>query len=129
MATEALEGKVTVVTGAAVGMGAATARVFGEAGAKVLVADVDEEKGGQTAEAITAAGGTASFLRVDVSRVADVEATVATGLVMSTLVSGVERRGGYGDAALASPALTSAAWTMMSTQVSRSMVPVLTIRS
>ena len=57
------------------------------------------------------------------------KASTATRQADDPLVSSVERHDGYDDVALASPALTNAAWTMMSTHVSRSMVPVLTIRS
>lgn len=40
-----LEGKVAIVTGAAMGMGEATAKLFAEAKAKVVIADFNEEKG------------------------------------------------------------------------------------
>ena len=40
-----LDGKVAIVTGAAMGMGLATAKLFAEAKAKVVVADFNEEKG------------------------------------------------------------------------------------
>ena len=40
-----LEGKVAIVTGAAMGMGEATAKLFAEAKAKVVVADLNEDKG------------------------------------------------------------------------------------
>lgn len=71
-----LEGKVAIVTGAAEGMGEATARLFADAGAKVLAADVNVEVGEATVQRILAAGGTASFFRADVSSPADVEAMV-----------------------------------------------------
>ncbi|MBQ73764.1 MAG: glucose dehydrogenase [Gammaproteobacteria bacterium] len=71
-----LEGKVAIVTGAALGMGAATARLFGAAGASVVVADRNEEKGLEVVSEITAAGGTAIFQFADVSKSADVEALV-----------------------------------------------------
>lgn len=69
-------GKVALVTGAGVGMGAATAELFAELGAKVLVADIDEATGNDTAERITSRGGTASFVAVDVSDAAATEAMV-----------------------------------------------------
>src|SRR5579859_6393872 len=71
-----VEGKVAIVTGAAEGMGEATARLFAEAGAKVLAADVNVEVGEATVQRIVDAGGTASFIRCDVSKAADVEAMV-----------------------------------------------------
>lgn len=71
-----LEGKVAIVTGAAMGMGEATAKLFAEAGAKVVVADFNEELGPKVAEEITAAGGVAAFVKVDVSNEEQVAAMV-----------------------------------------------------
>ena len=76
MATGVLDGKVAIVTGAAMGMGEATARLFAAAGAHVLVSDINAEGGEATAEGIRQAGGDASFFRTDVSSAADVEAMV-----------------------------------------------------
>jgi len=77
-----LAGKVAIITGAASGMGAATARRFGREGAKVVVADVLEDEARQVADSIRAAGGEATFLRLDVTDEANwksvVDATVAT---------------------------------------------------
>nr|WP_211233159.1 SDR family NAD(P)-dependent oxidoreductase [Solirubrobacter soli] len=75
-----LDGKVAIVTGAAMGMGEATARVFAKAGARVLVSDINEELGEATAERIRADGGDASFFRTDVSSAADAEAMVRTAV-------------------------------------------------
>ncbi|TIC82669.1 SDR family NAD(P)-dependent oxidoreductase [Nocardioides sp. GY 10127] len=69
-----LEGKVAIVTGAAMGMGEATARLFAAAGAKVVVADFNVEKGQAVAADI---GESAHFVKVDVSQSAEVEAMVA----------------------------------------------------
>src|SRR5262249_2691823 len=80
MAAGPLEGKVAIVTGAAMGMGEATARVFAAAGASVLVSDVNEEAGQATVEQIEQDGGTACFCRTDVSKAADAEAMVATAV-------------------------------------------------
>jgi NAD(P)-dependent dehydrogenase (short-subunit alcohol dehydrogenase family) len=80
MTAGVLDGKVAIVTGAAMGMGEATARLFGTAGAHVLVSDVNAEQGQATAEAIERDGGSASFFRTDVSKAADAEAMVATAV-------------------------------------------------
>src|SRR3954447_26589023 len=80
MATGLLSGKVAIVTGAAMGMGEATARVFAAAGAHVLVSDIDAEQGEATAQAIRQDGGSASFVRTDVSNAGDVEAMVRTAV-------------------------------------------------
>ncbi len=68
-----LDGKVAVITGAASGMGAATARRFVAEGARVLVADLDEERGPALVDEL---GEAAAFRRVDVSREDDVAAAV-----------------------------------------------------
>ena len=51
-----LEGKVAVITGAASGIGAATARRFASEGARVLVADMNDEKGHIVAAELTGQG-------------------------------------------------------------------------
>jgi NAD(P)-dependent dehydrogenase (short-subunit alcohol dehydrogenase family) len=71
-----LEGKVAIITGAAMGMGEATARLFAEAGAKVVVADFNAEKG-QAVDDIAATGAEALFVKVDISRADEVEGMVA----------------------------------------------------
>ncbi len=80
MAAGPLAGKVAIVTGAAMGMGEATARVFAAAGASVLVSDVNEAAGQGVVEQIDKDGGTASFCRTDVSKAVDAEAMVATAV-------------------------------------------------
>jgi NAD(P)-dependent dehydrogenase (short-subunit alcohol dehydrogenase family) len=60
-------GRVALVTGAATGIGRATALAFAQAGASVVVADIAPEAGAQTAAEITEAGGQARFLQVDVA--------------------------------------------------------------
>ena len=63
----ALEGKVAVVTGAAMGIGRASAQIFAREGASVVVADIDEDGGRETVALIEAAGGRATFVRTDVA--------------------------------------------------------------
>jgi len=75
-----LDGKVAIVTGAAAGIGRSTALLFAEEGAKVIVADWDEEKGRRVAAEISGAGGAAIFVRVDVSKPEDVQAMVQTAV-------------------------------------------------
>jgi len=71
-----LEGKVTVITGAAQGIGFACAERFANEGAKVVLADINEEQGEASAQAIRDAGGAATFVACDVGEKADVDALV-----------------------------------------------------
>jgi NAD(P)-dependent dehydrogenase (short-subunit alcohol dehydrogenase family) len=81
-----LSEKTALVTGAGQGMGEATAKALAAQGAKVVVADLDEEKGERTVDDIRAAGGDAFFIRCDVSISEHVEATVARAVkVFGTL--------------------------------------------
>lgn len=72
-----LERKVAVVTGAASGIGRATAELFAAEGARVVLADVDEKGLEAATNSVRDAGGEASFRRCDVSREAEVAALMA----------------------------------------------------
>jgi len=72
-----LEGKVAVITGAASGIGEATARLFVSEGARVVIADLQDERGRRIAEEL---GGHALFRRADVSREDDVRAAIAAAV-------------------------------------------------
>ena len=69
-------GQVALVTGAGNGIGRATALAFAAQGLKVVVSDVDVNGGEGTVAQIRDAGGTASFVRCDVTRDAEVKALV-----------------------------------------------------
>jgi NAD(P)-dependent dehydrogenase (short-subunit alcohol dehydrogenase family) len=71
-----LDGKVALISGAARGIGGETAQLMAKAGAKVVVADVLDERGRQTAGAINAAGGQAEYVHVDVTKEEDWTAAV-----------------------------------------------------
>ena len=72
-----LAGRRAIITGGAAGIGAAAARIFAEAGAKVAIFDVNAEGGEGVAAEVREAGGEAVFLRTDVTQPEAVEAAVA----------------------------------------------------
>ena len=86
-----LTGKVAIISGAASGMGAATARRFGKEGASFVVADMLEAEGKAVADSIVQAGGKAMFVLLDVTDEAGwkkaVDATVAAYGKLDILVN------------------------------------------
>ena len=69
-----LKGKSAVVTGAASGIGKATAEALAAAGAHVFLGDIAEAQGAEAAAAIRKGGQLADFVRLDVTDLASVEA-------------------------------------------------------
>ncbi len=81
------ENKVAVVTGAGQGIGEAYAKGLAREGAAVLVAEIAAEQGERVAKEIEAAGGTARFVRTDVS---SEESTRALGVAAVEAFGGVD---------------------------------------
>jgi NAD(P)-dependent dehydrogenase (short-subunit alcohol dehydrogenase family) len=75
-----LENKVAIITGAGSGIGKATALVFAEQGAKLVISDINVENGNEALKEIKASGGEAIFFKADSSNPADNEALVETTL-------------------------------------------------
>ena len=72
-----LAGKVAIITGAASGIGKATALLFAEEGAKVVVVvDINDQGGLRTVEEIESNGGEAIFIHTDVTKIVDVKRMV-----------------------------------------------------
>lgn len=72
-----LDGLVAIVTGGANGIGGATVRRLAEAGAKVVIADYDDEGALANAERVRSLGGEATVIRTDISDTQAIEAMVA----------------------------------------------------
>ena len=72
-----LDGKVALITGAASGMGKVAASLFAREGAAIVVADVSDDAGNETAHEIESAGGRAYYIRADVSNAAEAERMIA----------------------------------------------------
>ncbi|WP_336952401.1 glucose 1-dehydrogenase [Sphingobium aromaticivastans] len=75
-----LTGKSVIITGAASGIGRATAILAASLGANLTLGDRTEEAGASVVDEIEAAGGTAQFVRCDVAQEDDVEALVAAAV-------------------------------------------------
>jgi NAD(P)-dependent dehydrogenase (short-subunit alcohol dehydrogenase family) len=74
------DGKVALITGAASGIGRASALAFARAGARVVVADVDDAGGAETVRLIEEAEGEATFVRCDVTDESEVERLIAASV-------------------------------------------------
>lgn len=75
-----MDGRVALVTGAGTGIGRASALAFAREGARVLVADVAEDAGAETAALVEKNGGEAAFVRTDVTSTHDVAAMVSEAI-------------------------------------------------
>ena len=73
-------GKAALVSGAARGIGAATAKLLAQEGAAVVLGDVLETEGRQTAAGIVAAGGQATFMPLDVTRADNWQQVIAAAV-------------------------------------------------
>jgi 2-hydroxycyclohexanecarboxyl-CoA dehydrogenase len=82
------DNRTVLITGAASGIGRATAQAFADGGARVLLADIDEERGEQAAAELRAAGHAAQFMKVDLTSAASTEA-LATRIMESAGVPDV----------------------------------------
>jgi NAD(P)-dependent dehydrogenase (short-subunit alcohol dehydrogenase family) len=96
-----LKEKVAIVTGAASGMGAATAKLFAEEGARVIVTDLLETEGAAVVDEIAAAGGKAEFALLDVTDEAAwqavVDAAVANYSQLDVLINNAGVSGSHPD--------------------------------
>ena len=73
-----LEGKVALITGAATGIGRATAILFAKEGARVVIADINEKDADETVQTIKKDGADALFTYTNLVNVSDIEKMVTT---------------------------------------------------
>ena len=73
-------GKVVVVTGGASGIGRATAVAFAREGARLVIGDIDNAGAEKTVASISNNGGEASYVRVDVTKPADVQQMITSAV-------------------------------------------------
>ena len=103
-----LKDKVAIVSGGASGMGQSEAMLFAREGAKVVVADLLETEGRQTADKIGAGGGQARFVKLDVTSEtnwgAAVEATLSAFGKLDVLVNNAGISGTFDPDMLSTPA-------------------------
>lgn len=90
-----LSGKTAIITGGASGIGAATARLFVEEGARVLIADVQSERGELLAAQL---GDMAFFCRVDVTREEDIRRAVGEAVKRWNRLDCMYNNAGFGGA-------------------------------
>ncbi|MFN2427139.1 MAG: SDR family NAD(P)-dependent oxidoreductase [Candidatus Binatia bacterium] len=91
-----LQGKVAVITGAASGIGEATARLFAFEGAAVILADINDERGEKLAASITASDGRADYVHADVACEADVKAMIDAAVSRHGRLDTVFNNAGFG---------------------------------
>lgn len=108
----ALNGRVVTVTGAGQGIGRASSLRLAEAGASVVVADIDPVNGAATVDAVRAAGGQAAFIRADVTVESDVEAMVSFAVERFGRLDGAHNNaGGRGAESAVLHEIEEADWT------------------
>jgi len=99
-----LAGEIAIVTGSTSGLGKEIARVFAAEGASVVVTGRDEQRGQAVVADLTTAGGTAAFVRADLSELAAADALVAATVErfggVSVLVNNAVDDGSSGDGPL-----------------------------
>ncbi|MDP9382218.1 MAG: SDR family oxidoreductase [Chloroflexota bacterium] len=105
-----LAGKVAFVTGAANGIGRATALAFAREGAHVVVADVSEQNNQETARMIEEAGGRALAIRCDVTRAEDVTAALDKTIETFGRLDAAFNNAGVEQATVATADITEEEW-------------------
>ncbi|MGZ6979503.1 MAG: SDR family NAD(P)-dependent oxidoreductase [Acidimicrobiia bacterium] len=80
MSAGLLDGRVALITGGASGQGRAASVLFAHQGARIVVADIDDDGAGETIARVDAAGSSGMAVHADISRRADCDAMVAAAI-------------------------------------------------
>jgi len=108
-----LENKVALVTGAASGIGRATALTLAQKGASVIVTDIQEEMGKETASLIQQAGGQAVFYPLDVTNKSAIKEVVVKGIEQYGPINLAVNNAGIGGAIASTHEVSDADWDRM----------------
>ncbi len=90
-----IDGKVVVVTGGASGIGEGSVRLFAEEGGRIVLADIQDERGHSLVESV---GGDTSYVHADVSIEADVQGAVAHAIDRHGRIDAIFNNAGYAGA-------------------------------
>jgi NAD(P)-dependent dehydrogenase (short-subunit alcohol dehydrogenase family) len=102
-----MQGRVALVTGAAGGIGRASALAFAQAGAQVVVADIDEPGSEETTQLVRQAGGEAIAIRADVTKAVEIEALVRQAVAVFGRIDYAHNNAGIAYATIQEMALTA----------------------
>jgi NAD(P)-dependent dehydrogenase (short-subunit alcohol dehydrogenase family) len=105
-----LAGRVAVITGAALGIGRATALRFAQEGARVAVTDILESEGRELVETLRSSGGETDFWRLDVSNEAEVQRVLNAVVARFGRLDVIVNNAGIGGASRPTDEITEAEW-------------------
>ena len=105
-----LQGKTIVVTGAGGGIGREACLVLARAGANVVVSDIAQDRGSETAAAVAGTGSSATFFRADLSSEEDIQALVAHAIRTYGRLDGAFNNAGVEQCALPLHQLSLEQW-------------------
>ena len=107
-----LANKVSLITGAATGIGRASAIMFAKEGAKVAIADINDAGGQETVDVIKSAGGEAIYIHTDLSKRTDIQHMIETTVKTFGRVDILFNNAGYYEWPHKLDEITEAEWDM-----------------
>jgi NAD(P)-dependent dehydrogenase (short-subunit alcohol dehydrogenase family) len=110
LSSRSLEGKAVLVTGAGGGIGRASSLLLARAGAHVIISDLNTEAGEATAAAVSAIGGTCTFVCADLAQESSVEALIAAAVRAYGRLDGAFNNAGISQVGKPLADLSTAEW-------------------